>query len=60
MVGSGNVGLVVGFQLLQAGCELVAVIDGASRVGGYGVHAAKGCQNGRALLSLPHHGAGRG
>lgn len=41
MVGSGNVGLVVGFQLLQAGCELVAVIDGASRVGGYGVHAAK-------------------
>ena len=41
MVGSGNVGLVVGFQLLQAGCELAAVIDAAPRVGGYGVHASK-------------------
>lgn len=41
MVGSGNVGLVVGYQLIQAGVELVAVIDAASRVGGYGVHAAK-------------------
>jgi NADPH-dependent 2,4-dienoyl-CoA reductase/sulfur reductase-like enzyme/Fe-S-cluster-containing hydrogenase component 2 len=41
MVGSGNVGLVVGYQLLQAGCELAAVIDAAPRVGGYGVHAAK-------------------
>jgi thioredoxin reductase/Fe-S-cluster-containing hydrogenase component 2 len=41
MLGSGNVGLVVGFQLLQAGCELVAVADAAPRVGGYGVHAAK-------------------
>jgi thioredoxin reductase/NAD-dependent dihydropyrimidine dehydrogenase PreA subunit len=41
MVGSGNVGLVVGYQLLQAGCELTAVIDAAPRIGGYGVHAAK-------------------
>jgi Fe-S-cluster-containing hydrogenase component 2 len=41
MVGSGNVGVVVGLQLLQAGCNLTAVIDAATRVGGYGVHAAK-------------------
>jgi ferredoxin len=41
MLGSGNVGLVVGFQLLQAGCDVVAVADAAPRVGGYGVHAAK-------------------
>ena len=41
MVGSGNVGLVVSFQLLQAGCKVAAVIDAAPRVGGYGVHAAK-------------------
>lgn len=41
MVGSGNVGLVVSYQLLQAGCEVVALIDAAPRVGGYGVHAAK-------------------
>jgi thioredoxin reductase/Fe-S-cluster-containing hydrogenase component 2 len=41
MLGSGNVGLVVGYQLLQAGCELAAVCDVAPRVGGYGVHASK-------------------
>ncbi|RDU23689.1 FAD-dependent oxidoreductase [Anaerosacchariphilus polymeriproducens] len=41
MLGSGNVGLVVSFQLLQAGCEVVALVDAAPKVGGYGVHAAK-------------------
>ncbi len=41
MVGSGNVGLVVSFQLMQCGCEVVALVDAAPRVGGYGVHAAK-------------------
>jgi thioredoxin reductase/Fe-S-cluster-containing hydrogenase component 2 len=41
MVGCGNVGLVVGYQLLQAGCELAAMIDAAPVMGGYGVHAAK-------------------
>ncbi|HBC26795.1 MAG TPA: pyridine nucleotide-disulfide oxidoreductase [Ruminococcaceae bacterium] len=41
MVGSGNVGLVVSFQLLQAGVEVAAVIDAAPQIGGYGVHAAK-------------------
>lgn len=46
MVGSGNVGLVVSLQLLQAGCEVVAVIDAAPRVGGYGVHAAKVARTG--------------
>ncbi len=41
MVGSGNVGVVVGYQLIQAGCELVGVVDAAPRISGYGVHAAK-------------------
>lgn len=41
MLGSGNVGLVVSFQLLQAGVQVAAVVDAAPRVGGYGVHAAK-------------------
>lgn len=41
MVGSGNVGLVVAYQLLQAGCRVEAMIDALPRVGGYGVHAAK-------------------
>lgn len=41
MVGTGNVGLVVSYQLMQAGCEVVALIDALPRVGGYGVHASK-------------------
>lgn len=41
MLGSGNVGLVVSFQLSQCGCDVVALVDAAPRVGGYGVHAAK-------------------
>lgn len=41
MLGSGNVGLVVSFQLMQCGCEVVALVDAAKRVGGYGVHASK-------------------
>ena len=46
MLGSGNVGLVVSFQLLQCGCEVVALVDAAPRVGGYGVHAAKVARTG--------------
>lgn len=41
MLGSGNVGLVVSFQLLQAGCEVLAIVDASKRLGGYGVHASK-------------------
>lgn len=41
MLGSGNVGLVVSYQLQQCGCQVVAVVDAAEKVGGYGVHAAK-------------------
>jgi len=41
MLGSGNVGLVVSYQLKQAGCDVVAIIDAAPKIGGYGVHAAK-------------------
>jgi len=41
MVGSGNVGLIVSYQLLQAGAEVVAIIEAAPEIGGYGVHAAK-------------------
>lgn len=41
MVGSGNVGLIVSYQLLQAGAEVVAVVEAAPKIGGYAVHAAK-------------------
>ena len=41
MVGSGNVGLIVSYQLLQAGAEVVGVVEALPQVGGYGVHASK-------------------
>ena len=46
MLGSGNVGLVVSFQLLQSGCEVAAIVDAAPKIGGYGVHAAKVARTG--------------
>lgn len=46
MLGSGNVGLVVSFQLRQCGAEIVALADAAPRIGGYGVHAAKVARTG--------------
>lgn len=41
MVGSGNVGLIVSYQLKQAGAKVVAIIEAANKIGGYGVHSAK-------------------
>ena len=41
MLGSGNVGVIVSYQLLQAGADVVAVLEAAPRLGGYGVHTAK-------------------
>jgi sarcosine oxidase subunit alpha len=41
MVGAGNIGLIVSYQLLQAGVEVAAVIEALPEVGGYHVHAAK-------------------
>lgn len=39
MVGAGNVGLIVAYQLLQAGAQVVGVVEISPRVGGYQVHA---------------------
>lgn len=41
MLGSGNVGVIVAYQLLQAGAEVAAILEAAPRLGGYGVHTAK-------------------
>lgn len=41
MVGSGNIGLIVSYQLLQAGVEVTCVIEAAPKIGGYSVHASK-------------------
>lgn len=41
MVGAGNVGLIVSYQLLQAGINVDRVVEAAPFIGGYHVHAAK-------------------
>ena len=41
MVGAGNIGLIVSYQLKQAGVEVAAVIEGLPTIGGYLVHASK-------------------
>jgi sarcosine oxidase, subunit alpha len=41
MVGAGNVGLIVSYQLLQAGIDVACVVEAAPVIGGYHVHAAK-------------------
>ena len=51
MVGAGNVGLIVSYQLLQAGAEVIAVIEGLPRIGGYGVHASKVRRAGVPILT---------
>jgi sarcosine oxidase subunit alpha len=41
MVGAGNVGLIVSYQLLQAGIEVDRIVEAMPQIGGYHVHAAK-------------------
>lgn len=41
MVGAGNIGLIVTYQMLQAGVLVVGIVEAAPTIGGYLVHAAK-------------------
>lgn len=41
MVGAGNIGLIVSYQLLQAGINVKGVICRGPKYGGYAVHASK-------------------
>ncbi len=41
IVGAGNVGLIVAYQALQAGVDVVAVVEVLPEVGGYKVHRDK-------------------
>ncbi|MGC7873770.1 NAD(P)/FAD-dependent oxidoreductase [Desulfosporosinus sp. SYSU MS00001] len=41
MIGAGNIGLIVSYQLLQAGVDVAAIIEAAPTIGGYLVHASK-------------------
>ena len=50
IVGAGNVGLIVGYQLLQARVEVEALIEATSQIGGYLVHASKLARLGVPIL----------
>lgn len=41
MVGAGNIGLIVSYQLMQAGVNVVGIVEAAPKIGGYLVHASK-------------------
>lgn len=41
IVGAGNVGLILGYQLAQADVDVKMVIEAAPKIGGYLVHASK-------------------
>jgi len=41
IVGAGNVGLILAYQLLQAGVDVKAIVEIMPKIGGYAVHAAK-------------------
>ncbi|TVP94717.1 MAG: FAD-dependent oxidoreductase [Acholeplasmatales bacterium] len=41
MVGSGNIGLIVAYQLMQAGVKVPVLVEAAKTISGYHVHASK-------------------
>ncbi len=41
MIGSGNIGLIVSYQLIQAGVDVVGLVEALPTIGGYLVHASK-------------------
>jgi sarcosine oxidase subunit alpha len=51
MVGSGNIGLIVSYQLIQAGIEVACLVEALPRIGGYHVHAAKLARLGVPILT---------
>jgi thioredoxin reductase len=51
MIGSGNVGLIVSYQLMQAGAKVAAIVEAMPRIGGYAVHASKVRRAGVPILT---------
>ncbi|RKX70386.1 pyridine nucleotide-disulfide oxidoreductase [candidate division WOR-3 bacterium] len=51
MIGSGNIGLIVTYQLLQAGVEVPFLVEILPEIGGWFVHAAKIARAGTRILT---------
>lgn len=41
IIGGGNIGVILAYQLIQAGVEVAALIEGSNRMGAYEVHVNK-------------------
>lgn len=51
MVGAGNIGVIVSYQLLQAGVDVVAIVEAQPTIGAYQVHASKVARMGVPILT---------
>lgn len=51
MLGAGNIGLIVSYQLMQAGVRVKCILDAAPKIGGYLVHASKVARMGVPILT---------
>ncbi len=51
MIGAGNIGLIVSYQLLQAGVDVAAIVEAGDCIGGFLVHAAKVRRAGVPILT---------
>ncbi len=51
MVGAGNIGVIVAYQLLQAGVEVAAIVEALPTIGAYQVHASKIRRSGVPILT---------
>lgn len=51
VVGAGNVGLIVAYQLLQAGAKVEAIVEIMPQIGGWFVHASKVRRYGIPILT---------
>jgi thioredoxin reductase len=51
IIGSGNVGLIVAYQLLQAGADVIAIVEALPEVRGYQVHSSKIVRMGVPILT---------
>ncbi len=51
MVGAGNIGLIVSYQMLQAGVDVACVVEAAPKIGGFLVHASKIRRSGVPIMT---------
>ncbi len=62
-IGSGNVGLIVSYQLMQAGAEIEGIVEAQPKINGYAVHASKLTREGIPIYTgytvLEAHGTER-